>query len=366
MLPTQQTAMMRRSTVALILSFAVCSKGAVLRGHAESLSAQLQESGDWAALSEAAQAELEDKRFLLTQLDETDSQLKKLQELAELLVPVNKTATGAAIPAVKMPEVKKTTAPAAKMEGSTQMSMKKKESKTSAQQIRQGSDPSKMSASLGMPVLPKLSAVKGMKNQAALAPMLAMLHGLYDESKERISQQNVREEKSKKWFAEKEAEHKAKLAKIEGSFANHTNWQRDAEEFRTNETRDETRYFTYWQRCRERQHRQFHTNLKIQHAMMVKAKKMIDVYEKALSPKASDQLQAKKQLGQITGMPEVVLLQDFDDVKEQVVQFCSSTLSEVWKWRQQLHQDTDLQQQLAGEGLNEVAATLLARDGMTY
>jgi len=141
-----------------------------------------------------------------------------------------------------------------------------------------------------------------------------------------------------------------------------------SEEFRTNETRDETRYFTYWQRCRERQHRQFHTNLKIQHGMMMKAKKMIDVYEKALSPKASDQAQAKKQLGQMTGMPEVVLLQtlDFDDVKKQVVQFCSDTLSEVSKWRQQLHQDTDLQQQIAGEGLNEVAASMLAQPGMTY
>merc|ERR1719247_2935003 len=132
-----------------------------------------------------------------------------------------------------------------------------------------------------------------------------MLKGMYEDTKERISQQNVREEKSKKWFAEKEADHKTKLATIEGKFQNHTL----SEEFRTNETRDETRYFTYWQRCRERQHRQFHTNLKIQHAMMTKVKKMIDMYEHALSSKPSDQQAAKKALGQMTGMPEIVFLQ---------------------------------------------------------
>lgn len=99
---------------------------------------------------------------------------------------------------------------------------------------------------------------------------------------------------------------------------------------------------------------------------MTKVKKMINMYEKALSPKASDQLQAKKHLGQMIGMPEVVLLQNFDNVKKQVVQFCSETLWEIWKWRQEAHKDTNLQQQLVGEGLNEFAATLLARNGVTY
>merc|ERR1719421_511728 len=149
-------------------------------------------------------------------------------------------------------------------------------------------DPAQLVASLGIPSLK-------LKGKAALAPMLAMLKGLYDDSKSRIAQQNTREEKSKKWFAEKEAAHKAKLDSIEGKFKNHTL----SEEFRTNETRDETRYFTYWSRVRERQHRQFHTNLKIQHAMMM-TKKMIDMYEKTLSGKASDQEKAKKELTQAT------------------------------------------------------------------
>merc|ERR1719201_2607833 len=57
-----------------------------------------------------------------------------------------------------------------------------------------------------------------LKGKASLAPMLAMLKGLYEESKSRIAQQNTREEKSKKWFTAKEAEHKAKMETIEGKF----------------------------------------------------------------------------------------------------------------------------------------------------
>merc|ERR1719506_1724649 len=160
-------------------------------------------------------------------------------------------------------------------------------------------DPAKLMASI---TGGGLGALKG---KMALAPMLAMLKGLYQDSKDRIAQQNAREEKSKKWFAGKEAEHKAKLATIEGRFKNGTL----SEEFRTNETRDENRYFNYWSRCRERQHRQFHTNLKIQHGMMMKAKKMIDVYEKALSSKPADKKQAAKEVRQMTGMPDIMFLQ---------------------------------------------------------
>merc|ERR1719271_222553 len=155
-----------------------------------------------------------------------------------------------------------------------------------------------------------------------------MLKGLYQDTKDRISQQNVREEKSKKWFAEKEADHKAKLDAIEGRFKNHTL----SEEFRTNETRDENRYFNYWERVRQRQHRQFHTNLKIQHAMMMKTKKMVDMYEKALSGKASEEAQVKKQL-QANAVPEIVFLQD---AQRTIASFCRESLAEVRKERQEL------------------------------
>jgi hypothetical protein len=284
---------------------AVCSEGAKLRGHAESLEVSLE----WSALD---QAEAADRNFLLSQIDATESQLLKLQELvapvtfAGLQVsasPVDKNSSAAAKPDVKAAAavVKKSSA--------------KKES------------PQDLLASLHLP-----AAAKGLMGKAALAPMLGMLKGLYEESKQRISDQNVREEKSKKWFAGKEAEHKAKMASIEGKFQNHTL----SEEFRTNETRDENRYFNYWSRCRERQHRQFHTNLKIQHGMMTKVKGMIGTYEKALSPKANDQQAAKKQLGQMTGMPEIVFLQE---TQRTVSNFCTESLAEVRKERAELKQD---------------------------
>jgi len=244
-------------------------------------------------IASVAEAESEDRQFLISQLDATEKDLLKLEELVE----PQKNATKAE--ASKEVAKKAPPAPVAKAD--------KKPAAVPE-------DPAQLMASLKL-------KTKGLMGKAALAPMLAMLKGMYEESKERIAQQNVREEKSKKWFATKEAEHKAKLAKIEGKFKNGTLSQ----EFRTNETRDETRYFDYWSRCRERQHRQFHTNLKIQHAMMMKTKKMIDVYDKALSSKPSDQAAAKQEMRQVAGgMPEVVLLQ-------QTQQFVRESLEEVRK-----------------------------------
>jgi len=297
------------SRIVLAVAFVACGEGALLRGHAVSLEAEA--SGDLAAL--ISEAESEDRNFLFAQIDQTESDLVQLQRLLN--------ATVKATEAKKAPEAKKQEAPAAKKEAVTAVA--KKEDKEE--------DPAKVMASLGMPAMPSLSSVKGMKGAAALAPMLAMLKGLYQDSKDRISQQNVREEKSKKWFAEKEADHKAKLDAIEGRFKNHTL----SEEFRTNETRDENRYFNYWERVRQRQHRQFHTNLKIQHAMMMKTKKMVDMYEKALSTKPADQEKAKKELGAMTGMPEIVFLQN---VQKTVGSFVQESLDEVRKEREELQQ----------------------------
>jgi len=278
-------------------AFAACSEAAVLRGGA----ASLETSSDWAALSEA---ESEDRSFLLSQLDETESELVKLEQASgNSFAGLQISATPTDKKATKAPEAKKVNAPVAKKVEVVTTAAKKDAPVAAKKTAAKEESPKDMLASLG---IPSLSSVKAMKNTMALAPMLAMLKGLYADSKERISEQNVREEKSKKWFTGKEADHKAKIDKIEGEFKNHTL----SEEFRTNETRDETRYFTYWQRCRERQHRQFHTNLKIQHAMMSKVKKMVDMYEKALSKKPDDQAAAKKQLGQMTGMPEIVFLKN--------------------------------------------------------
>ena len=82
------------------------------------------------------------------------------------------------------------------------------------------------------------------------------------------------------------------------------------DEFYTNETRDETRMWKYWEGCRTRQHSQFHTSLKIQHATMTKVKTMIDMYEKTISGKA-DQKKIKKELNVASGggMPDIVFIQ---------------------------------------------------------
>lgn len=277
----------------------------------------MEASGEWAVLEEA---ESQDRSFLLGQLDETENELVKLQDSLEVagrttggLVGLQISASPEVKPAAKAPETK----PVAKV---APAAVKKEAAKPAKKEM----DPEKMMASVSVAGLK-------LKGSMALAPMLAMLKGLYQDSKDRIAQQNGREEKSKKWFATKEAEHKEKVDKIEGKFKNGTLSQ----EFRTNETRDETRYFTYWSRCRERQHRQFHTNLKIQHAMMMKTKKMVDMYEKALSPKAEDQAQAKKALSGATGMPEIVFLQE---VQRTVGSFCRDSLAEVRKERVELQE----------------------------
>jgi len=104
------------------------------------------------------------------------------------------------------------------------------------------------------------------KTTADLAPALAMLNGLYEDGKARISSLNAREKQSKQRYTQKEAIHKTKLEKLV-SGCNSTALGAD---FCKNETKDENRLFNYWTRVRERQHRQFHTSLKIQHAMMQK------------------------------------------------------------------------------------------------
>jgi len=171
------------------------------------------------------------------------------------------------------------------------------------------------------------------KTAADLAPALAMLKGMYDDGKARISSLNAREKQSKQRFAAKEADHKAKLEKIEFK-CNHT---RLSAEFCRNETRDENRFFKYWTGVRERQHRQFHTSLKIQHGMMQKVKGMIDMYDKAMHGTSAQKEQVKQELSHGTGggLPEVVL---FQTMQHEVAAFCKESLEEVHREQQTLHQ----------------------------
>lgn len=142
------------------------------------------------------------------------------------------------------------------------------------------------------------------KSVADLAPALAMLKALYEDGKERIAELNAREKQSKQRFDAKQAEHVARLKTIDERFKNHTL----SAEFRTNETRDENRMYSYWERVRERQHRQFHTSLKIQHGTMEREKLMIDAYEKTMAGTAN-RAQVSKELAKVAGVPEVVLVQ---------------------------------------------------------
>jgi len=174
------------------------------------------------------------------------------------------------------------------------------------------------------------------KNVADLVPALAMLKGLYEDGKDRISHLNAREKKSKLRFDAKKNDHDARIASIEGRFKNHTL----SLEFCTNETRDETRMFNYWQRVRERQHRQFHTSLKIQHATMEKEKMMIDAYEKTIAGTAS-KAQITKEIAKVAGgvVPEVVLVQV---AWRTAVPFFREALAEVRAAKAEFHSDPSL------------------------
>lgn len=164
------------------------------------------------------------------------------------------------------------------------------------------------------------------KSVADLVPALAMLRGLYEDGKERITKLNAREQDSKEKFATKEKEHNSRLDRIEARFKNHTL----SAEFRANETRDETRLWKYWERVRERQHKQYRTGLKIQHATMEKVKKMIDMYEKTMSGKG-DAADVQKQLKKIAP-PEIVFLQE---TQRSVARFCQAALVELNEARAQ-------------------------------
>lgn len=161
------------------------------------------------------------------------------------------------------------------------------------------------------------------KTPADLIPALGMLKGLYEDGKERIGKLNAREKESKEAFAIKQATHDARMAVINAKVKNSTL----SKEFGENETRDESRLWTYWEHVRERQHRQYHTSLKIQHSTLTKEKQMIDVYEKTISGKENKK-QLVKEFRKVGGSvaPEVVFLQQ---AQQAVVQFCQQELVEV-------------------------------------
>jgi len=170
-----------------------------------------------------------------------------------------------------------------------------------------GKNMSAGNASVTADQLKKLMSTSGVAGKAMLAPALEMLKGLYDDQKRRIADVNKREEISKQRFEKQKQDHDKQIARLQDLIKNH----KVSEGLYQNSTKDADRMFNYWQRCRERNHHQFHTNLKITHAMMEKVKHMIAAYEKALSePKPTEE--GAREAAKITHevMPEIVFLQE--------------------------------------------------------
>lgn len=142
------------------------------------------------------------------------------------------------------------------------------------------------------------------KSVADLMPALGMLKSLYEEGKQRIARINAKETQSKQHFQGQQREHLLRLATVEAKFKGRFG----SEEVRANLTRDENWMFNYWAKVRERQHRLFHTSLKIQHGTMEKEKMMIDAYEKTIAS-TSNKAMVQKELAKVSGEPEVALLQ---------------------------------------------------------
>jgi hypothetical protein len=148
-------------------------------------------------------------------------------------------------------------------------------------------------------------ADKASPSAMELEPTLTMLDGLYEQSKKRIVELNKKEDKSKLAYKGRESEHESRLAQIESEFKQH---DQVPEAMRASDLQeeshllDEENFFqAYWKRVRERNHKQYHTFLRIQHGMMDRAKQMKDMYEQALS---SEQAGSSSQQP-----PDVALLQ---------------------------------------------------------
>jgi hypothetical protein len=174
-------------------------------------------------------------------------------------------------------------------------------------------------AATGLAGLPSMQEMQG---KATLIPMLAMLKGMYEDQKHRIAELNKHEEESKKRFAKQKAEYEARIAHIKNQTLLSPGTAKNA-------TEQATKFFKYWERARDRGHRQFHNALKITHSSMQKEKQMIEAYEKAISgaaPTAKDKSQMKALKQSLPEQaPEVVLAQQ----RKVVAAFCQDTLKEI-------------------------------------
>lgn len=175
--------------------------------------------------------------------------------------------------------------------------------------------------------LGKNSSVKAAVGAAMLAPTLAMLKDLYQQAHEKITELNKEEKKSKEKFAQKEKKHQANLARMTTE-SKKFHWSAG---FLANETSGENMMFKHYVRQRDIQHQQYHTMLKLQHGIMSKEKKMIDMYEGTLAGGAARK-KVEKEMTSKQEMPEIVFLQAVQSAKE----FCVATLPTVRVQREEV------------------------------
>lgn len=132
-----------------------------------------------------------------------------------------------------------------------------------------------------------------------LGPMSGMLDSMYDDCKKRIVQLKQKESVSKQRYEDRSKSHESRVAAIEAEFRNQqaAPAAMQAEETALkNHEEDEANFFmNYWERVRKRNHKQYHTFLKIQHSMMDSLKSMSDSYQQAeqgATPQAAPEVAA--------------------------------------------------------------------------
>lgn len=259
-------------------------------------------------LASLAEMEAEDTRFWGSEFDAEESALRKLEAVA-----ARSSGGMAVLQTSAEPATNKTATATASVANVTKAASTANATKVHSKHAHDSAQTKEARAMSGVNLNPK--------SAADLAPTLAMLHGLYEDSRDRITALNAREKKNKKAYEDKVVTHNTRIAAI------NTKNKTLSVEFLNNETKDENRLFSYWERVRDRQHRQFHTSLKIQHGMMDKVKVMMDMYEKTMNGGA-DKKQVQKDLARVAGgaAPEIVFLQQ---QWRAVASFCQDALEEV-------------------------------------
>jgi len=114
-------------------------------------------------------------------------------------------------------------------------------------------------------------------DSATMASEAELLNGFYEDSKKRIVQLNQHEAVSKQRYLEHQATDRARVSEIESEFRG-----KHADSALKAHLEDEEGFFKkYWERVRARNHKQFHTCLKIQHGLMDRLGSMREAYKQA-------------------------------------------------------------------------------------